>query len=76
MSHGQVSLISIPGKVMKQLILDVISKQVDKKEIIRNSQCGFTRGKSCLTNLVAFYDVMTGWVDERKAVDGVYKQGF
>ena len=33
MSHGQVSLISIPGKVMKQLILDVISKQVDKKEI-------------------------------------------
>jgi len=56
---------------MEQLILEVIIKQVEEK-VIRSSQHGFTKGKSCLTNLKAFYDGMTGWVDERRAVDVVY----
>jgi len=64
-----VSLTSIPGKVMKQLILEVINKQVEEKKVIRSSQHGLTKGKSCLTNLIAFYDGMTGWVDEGRAVD-------
>jgi len=28
--------------------------------------------KLCLTNLIVFYDDMTGWVDEERAVDVVY----
>ena len=36
------------------------------------SQHEFTKGKSCLTNRIAFYDDMTGWVDEGRAVDVVY----
>jgi len=56
---------------MVQLIPDVISKQVEEK-VIRSSQHGFTKGKSCLTSLIAFYDGMTGWVDEGRAVDVVY----
>ncbi|PKU49532.1 rna-directed dna polymerase from mobile element jockey-like [Limosa lapponica baueri] len=65
-NYRLVSLTSISGKV-----LDVISKHVEGK-VIRSSQHGFTKGKSCLTNLIALYDVMTGWVDEGKAVDVVY----
>jgi len=57
---------------MEQLILEVINKQVEEKKVIRSSQHGFTKGKSCLTNLIAFYDGMTGWVDEGRAVDVVY----
>jgi len=57
---------------MEQLILEVIVKQVEEKKVIRSSQHGFTKGKSCLTNLVAFYDGMTIWVDEGRAVDVVY----
>lgn len=33
---------------------------------------GFTRGRSCLTNLVAIYNVTKGWVDGGKVVDVVY----
>jgi len=43
-----------------------------EEKVIRSNQHGFTKGKSCLTNLIAFYDGMTGWVDEERAVDVVY----
>jgi len=70
-NYRPVSLTSIPGKMMEQLILEVIIKQAKEKKVIRSSQHGFTKGKSCLTNPIAFCDDMTGWVDEGRAVDVV-----
>ncbi|GAB0180142.1 mitochondrial enolase superfamily member 1 [Grus japonensis] len=47
-------------------------EHVEEKKVFGSSQHGFTKGKSCLTNLIAFCDGMTSWVDEGRAVDGVY----
>lgn len=44
---------------MEQLILDVISKQVEEK-VIWSSQHGFTQGKSCLINLITIYEWLDG----------------
>jgi len=71
-NYRLVSLTSIPGKMMGQIILEVIINQVEEKKAIRGSQQGFSKGKSNLTNMIAFYDGMTGWVDEGRAVDVVY----
>ena len=67
-----ISLTSIPGKVMEKLILGTASRHITDKRVIRGSQHGFTKGKSCLTNLIAFYEEVTRWVDDGKAVDVVY----
>lgn len=71
-NYRPVSLTYVPGKVVELFILDVISKLVEEREVIRHSQHGFTKGQSCVINLIAFCAVMTIWVDEGKAVDVVY----
>ncbi|GAB0182037.1 mitochondrial enolase superfamily member 1 [Grus japonensis] len=71
-NYRPVSLTSIPAKMMEQLILGVINKHVEEKKVIGSGQHGFTKDKSCLTNLIAFCDGMTSWVDGGRAVDVVY----
>lgn len=55
---------------MEWLILVVISEHVEGKKLIRNSEHGFTKGKFCLINLIAFVG-MTAWVYEGTAGDVV-----
>ncbi|CAM5174644.1 unnamed protein product [Eretmochelys imbricata] len=57
---------------MEQVLKESILKHLEERKVIRNSKHGFTKGKSCLTNLIAFYDEITGSVDEGKAVDVLF----
>ncbi|CAM4601782.1 unnamed protein product [Lepidochelys kempii] len=57
---------------MEQVLKESILKHLDERKVIRNGHHGFTKGKSGLTNLIAFYDEITGSVDEGKAVDMLF----
>lgn len=53
-NHRPGSLTSVPGMVMKQLILDNISKNVEDEKVIRCSKHGFDKGKIMLNECNIF----------------------
>ena len=71
-NYRPISLTSVPGKLMEQLILSTITQHVRDNQMIRPSQHGFMKGRSCLTNLISFYNRATCLLDEGKVVDVVY----
>ncbi|PKU46309.1 rna-directed dna polymerase from mobile element jockey-like [Limosa lapponica baueri] len=70
-NYRPVSLTLVSGKVMEQIILSAVTRYVQDNQVIRPSQYGFMKGRSCLTNLI-FYGKVTQLVDEVKAVNVDY----
>ena len=70
-NYRPTSLTLVPGKVMEQIILREITQHVQDSQGIRPSQYGFIKDRSCLTNLISFYD----WVihlNKRKLQQVIY----
>lgn len=55
-NYRLVSLISVTGKVIEQTNSEIISKHIKVKKLTGSSQHGFMKGKSRLTNPIAFCD--------------------
>ena len=72
-NYRPVSLTSVVGKVLETLIKDQMRNHSNKYKLIKGSQLGFTKGSSCSTNVIEFYEAVSGWVDEGKVVDIVYR---
>jgi len=71
-NYRPVSLTSVPVKITERFILSALTGHVKDNQGIRHSQHGFMKGRSCLTNLISFYDQVTHVVGEGKAVDVIY----
>ena len=67
---ARIVLLVYLQKVMERILLGAITRQM--KHVTGKSQHGFTKGKLCLTNLIAFYNKVSCLVDGGRAVDIVY----
>ena len=71
-NYSPVSLTSVVCKVMERLVKDNAVEHLNDYNVINGSQHGFTRGRSCLTNLLEFFEVVYERMDEGKPVDVIY----
>ena len=68
-NYRPVSLTSLLGKACETVIRDAILDHLDRHQLIADSQHGFRRGGSCLSNLLQFLDAVTGSLDRNNCID-------
>ena len=71
-NYRPVSLTSVICKLLEKIIRDHMTDFLVKHKLINPSQHGFLKARSCLTNLLCFFEEITKWLDEGSPVDIIY----
>ena len=68
-NYRPISLTSLLSKLLESIIRDKIVDFLEANNLINYSQFGFRNRRSCLTNLLDFFDKITEDYDEYRSVD-------
>ena len=71
-NYRPVSLTSEICKLLETIMRGHMMGFLVKHKLINPSQHGFLKARSCLTNLLCFFEEITKWVDEGSPVDVIY----
>ena len=71
-NYRPVSLTSQVGKVMEKIIKKELVTYLEGNGLICETQHGFRKNRSCLTNLLDFFEAVAGEVDRGEPVDVLY----
>ena len=71
-SYRPVSFTSQVCKIMESILRDNIINHLEQNGLIRDAQHGFRAGRSCLTNMLYFMEIVFKQVDKGLPVDVVY----
>ena len=71
-NYRPISLTSVVIKIFERILKDKITSFLDKHNLIIDTQHGFRNNRSCLTNLLEFYNYVFSNYDERIPSDIIY----
>jgi len=71
-NYRPVSLTSIACKVLESILKRAILQHIEKNKPLNNSQHGFMANRSCLTNLLEYFEKITEILDNGGSVDVIY----
>jgi Reverse transcriptase (RNA-dependent DNA polymerase)/Endonuclease-reverse transcriptase len=71
-NYRPVSLTSVSCRILESVIKDKIVTHLDRHRLIKNTQHGFMKGRSCASNLLTFLEKVTASLDNGEAVDVIY----
>lgn len=71
-NYRRISLTSVLSKILETVVANKMSDHLEKHDLIRKTQHGFIKGRSCLTILLSFYSRVYEAIDEGGSYDIVY----
>ena len=71
-NYRPVSLTVNLCKVFESIMRDKIIEHIERHQLVKESQHGFVRRKSCLTYLLVFLEEVTSYLDLGYPVDVIY----
>ena len=71
-NYRPVSLTCLASKLMGSIIRDAMVQHLVENDLCTTQQHGFTKGRSCLTNLLETFESWTEDVDKGYSVDVVF----
>ena len=71
-NYRPVNLTSIVGKLLESIIRERIQEFLEENKLINSSQHGFIKGKSCLINLIEFFERIFEWYNQDDSLDIIY----
>ena len=71
-NYRPISLTNVACKIFESLLKHRIVEYLTDNRILLDTQHGFRSGRSCLTNLLEFFEKVTSEVDNGKPIDMVY----
>ncbi len=71
-NYRSVSLTSVCCRILESIIRDSMMDHLVKNNLLSDSQHGFMPNRSCTTNLLEFFEIVTGTVDRGDPFDIIF----
>jgi ribonuclease P/MRP protein subunit RPP40 len=71
-NYRPVSLTAQACKILESILRDAMVEHLRRYKLIKDTQHGFVKNKSCLTNLLEFLEYVSEYVDKGMPIDVIY----